>query len=127
MTRYAKQFSAFLALGSFLLSRGASAISTGLDTTADVAGLRTTNTDIPTRIGQIIGIALSLVGVVFLVLMVYGGFLWMTAAGDSEKVKKAKGIIVNAIIGIVIVMAAYTITFFVLQQVGEATDVDVGT
>lgn len=114
-------------LGSLLVTRAALAVNTGLETTADVAGLRTSSVNIPERIGQIIGIALSLVGVVFLVLMVYGGFIWMTAGGESEKIKKAKGIIMNAVIGIVIVLAAYAITFFVLDQVGKATGANVGT
>lgn len=114
-------------LGSFLVSRTALAINTGLETTANVAGLSTENVDIPTSIGKIIGIALSLVGVVFLVLMIYGGFLWMTAGGEADKVKKAKGIIINAVIGLIIVLASYAITFFVLDQVGNATDADVGT
>lgn len=114
-------------LGALIISRGVGAVNTGLETTANVAGLSTANVDIATRIGQIIGIALSLVGVVFLVLMVYGGFVWMTAAGDSEKIKKAKGIIINAVIGIIIVLASYAITFFILNQVGNATDSDLGT
>lgn len=127
MSISSKKFVGILALGSLLVSRSAAAINTGLDTTADVAGLSTSNTDIPTNIGKIIGIALSLVGVVFLVLMIYGGFLWMTAGGEAEKVKKAKGIIINAIIGLIIVLASYAITFFILDQIGQATDADTGT
>lgn len=126
-TRFKKIATLAATLGSLLVSRAALAINTGLETTANVAGLSTANVDIATRIGQIIGIALSLVGVVFLVLMVYGGFIWMTAAGDSEKIKKAKGIIINAVIGIIIVLASYAITFFILDQVGNATDSNVGT
>lgn len=64
-------------------------------------------------IGNTIGLALGLVGIIFLILMVYGGFLWMTARGESEPVEKAQKIIKAAVIGIIIVMSAYAITMLV--------------
>lgn len=78
-------------------------------------------------IGNTIGLALGLVGIIFLILMVYGGFLWMTARGESEPVEKAQKIIKAAIIGIIIVMSAYAITVLVtgrLSNVGTSTDVN---
>ncbi len=66
-----------------------------------------------TRVGAIIGIILSFIGVIFLILMIYAGISWMTAAGNDEKVKKAKDLIINAIIGLIIVLAAYAITAFI--------------
>lgn len=70
-------------------------------------------TNIPTSLGQFVGAILSLLGIVFLCLMIYGGFLWMTAAGDEQKVKKSIDIITAAIIGLIIVTSAYAITAFV--------------
>lgn len=64
-------------------------------------------------IGLVIQIALSIIGVVFLILMIYGGASWMNARGDETKVTKAQGIIRNSIIGIIIVVSAYAITNFV--------------
>lgn len=62
---------------------------------------------------------LSLVGVIFLILMVYGGLRWMTARGESEIVEKSKGIIRNAITGIIVTFLAYaivyTISFFIIK------------
>ena len=49
-------------------------------------------------------------GVLFFLLALYGGFLWMTARGDTEQVQKGKDILINAITGLVIVMLAYAIT-----------------
>lgn len=72
-------------------------------------------------IGKIINGFLGLLGVVFLVLMVYAGFLWMTAGGKEEKVETAKSIIKNSIIGLVLVLAAYGITKLVLALVIKAT------
>ncbi len=61
-------------------------------------------------ISKIIGIALSLVGIVFLGLIIYGGYMWMTARGNEQAVEKAKNIIINSVIGLVIILAAYGIT-----------------
>ncbi|MFA6393484.1 MAG: pilin [Patescibacteria group bacterium] len=72
-----------------------------------------------TTIGMIINIALSLLGVIFLALLIYAGFEWMTARGDEAKVTKAKDIMKNAVIGLVIVLAAYVISYFVIYQLGS--------
>ncbi len=60
--------------------------------------------------------ALSLVGLIFLILMVYAGYLWMTARGEEEMTKKAQKIIISTMIGLVIVLSAYVITFFVTNR-----------
>ncbi|OGH64549.1 MAG: hypothetical protein A3J66_01650 [Candidatus Magasanikbacteria bacterium RIFCSPHIGHO2_02_FULL_47_14] len=64
-------------------------------------------------IGTVINAALTLVGLIFLVLMVYAGYLWMTARGESEQIDKARQIITASIIGLVIVLSAYAISTFV--------------
>lgn len=68
------------------------------------------------RISKIISFILGLVGVIFLALVIYGGFLWMTAAGNDKQVETAKNIISRAAIGLVVVILAYAITFFVINQ-----------
>ncbi len=60
---------------------------------------------------------LGLLGIIFLVLTLYAGFLWMTAAGNDDQVSKAKSILTAAIIGIIIIIAAYAITNFVLDAI----------
>ncbi|MFH1099144.1 MAG: hypothetical protein V1723_04500 [Candidatus Uhrbacteria bacterium] len=92
----------------------------GLNTTADQAGLKGSQTDIPKIIGLIINAALSLVGIVFLILMVYGGILWMQARGSTEDVTKAKDIIKNAIIGIIVIAIAFALTNLVLDAIISA-------
>lgn len=67
-------------------------------------------------VGGIIGLALEIVGTLFLLLMIYGGFLWMTGRGEPDKVKKAKELIIDAVVGIVIIFAAYIITNFVVTS-----------
>ena len=66
------------------------------------------------KIGTMINIALSFLGVIFLLLTIYGGYTWMMASGNEQTVAKAKGIIFNAIIGLLVVLAAYTITNFII-------------
>ena len=67
------------------------------------------------RVARIIRMLLSLTAMVFLVLMLYGGFRWMTAAGNQENIDKAKKIISSAVIGVIIVALSYAITVFVFN------------
>ncbi len=71
--------------------------------------------------GQIIGGVLAFVGVIFLILTIYGGITWMTAGGNEEKIKKAKGLIVNSIIGVIIILAAYTIVNYIFASITATT------
>lgn len=73
------------------------------------------------NIGKVIKVVLGLLGIVFLVLTVYAGVLWMTAAGEEEKITKATGILRTTIIGLIIILMAYSLTYFVLDKVFEAT------
>jgi hypothetical protein len=82
-----------------------------LDAAAKKAG--TTEGDVSSIVGIVINAMLTLVGLFFLILMVYAGYLWMTARGEADQVEKAKKIIVGALIGLVIVLSAYAITVFV--------------
>jgi len=84
--------------------------------TRDVAAeARFTDMEVGDLVAGIIGAVLGLLGVVFLVLTVIAGFQWMTAAGNEEQVKKAQTSIKNSIIGLVIVLAAYIITYFIFK------------
>ena len=59
---------------------------------------------------------LGLLGIIFLVLIIYAGFEWMTAQGDEDKVTKAKDTLQRAVIGLIIIIAAYAITYFVFSS-----------
>lgn len=71
---------------------------------------------VPTIAGQTINTLLGLLGILFVVLIVYSGYLWMTAAGDDDQVGTAKSILKNAIIGVLLILAAYSITIFILRS-----------
>ena len=92
-----------------------------LNTAGGEAGYDPEKKDIDAIYARIIKIWLSVFGIVFLVLIIYGGFIWMTAGGSEEKVTKARQIIINSAIGLAIVMMAYAITWFVVYQLSEAT------
>lgn len=76
------------------------------------------------RIGPIIGnitkVALTFVGTITFLVFLYGGFLWLTAAGNDEQVKQAKKYLTNGAIGTVIIILAYSITFFITDVVYQA-------
>lgn len=59
---------------------------------------------------------LALLGVIFIILIIIAGYDWMTAGGEEEKVNKAKKMIRRAIIGLLIIIAAYAITAFVFKH-----------
>lgn len=72
-------------------------------------------------IANIIRIALTLIGVLFVSYTVYAGYLIMTAAGEEDKVNKGKKTIQMAIIGLLVTMSAYAITRFVTNALISAT------
>jgi len=84
---------------------------TNVGAAADKAGVE--QRDVQTIVGNGVKGALQLLGIFFFVLMVYGGFVWMTARGNEERVTKAREIIWGAIIGIAVTVAAYAITLVV--------------
>lgn len=107
-----------------LTSRAHAALTTGdtadnLDAVQVSSGLG--NQPLEQTLGMLINVLLGLLGIIFLVLVIYAGFLWMTAGGDEKAVAKAKSIMITAVIGLVILLSAYAISSFVLDQLISAT------
>jgi hypothetical protein len=92
----------------------------GLGTAGSEAGLKSpggsASTALAGEAGRIIGTILAFLGVIFLVLMIAGGILWMTAGGNDAKVQRARSLLIAAIIGLIIVLSAYAITTFVANN-----------
>lgn len=93
-----------------------SPLNVGLQTIEQPLGLP--STDIRLIIANIIRAALGLMGIVLVGLILYAGFIWMTSAGNEETIAKAKKIIVNAVIGLAIILSAYSIVLFVMKMLG---------
>ena|SRR3989338_4653295 len=77
-------------------------------------------TTIFTLITGIITAIFSVLGLIFLFLTLYAGYLWMTAMGDVKKVGKAKDILAQSVIGLIIIVLSYGISFFVVDLIGTA-------
>jgi len=77
------------------------------------AGL--SSTDPRVLAARIIKVALSIIGTIFLVLVVYAGFLWMTAGGEEGKIETAKKLLYDGVIGLAIILSAYAITYFIFD------------
>jgi len=79
------------------------------------------NKDPRTMVTQIINVLLTILGIVAVVIVLLGGFKWMTAGGNEDKVGEAKKILGAGIIGLVIILAAWGIAAFVLNTLMSAT------
>jgi len=127
-----KFLSACLLVGSLLTAAPVFAqgitgmIKMGLDASAPQE-YRSSNTNLPNIVAGLIRVALSLVGVLLLIYLVYAGFLWMTAQGEGKQVDKAKDIIKNTVIGLVIIFAAYAIADQVLIWLQTASSAPTAT
>ncbi len=118
-------FAAFTALAvivflpSDALAQNAPAtISAGLDQAAEGTYSQGSLTSF---IGKLISALLGATGVVFLVLTVYAGILYMTAMGEPDRVKKAKSMLTQSLIGLIIIVGAYALTSFVVTQLTQAS------
>lgn len=82
---------------------------------AESAGLPAA--DLIVMVANVIQAILGFLGLIVVVFVIYGGYLWVTAGGEIEKITKARRVIKNAIIGAVIILSSFAIAQFVLTQV----------
>ncbi|HBU07320.1 MAG TPA: hypothetical protein DEB09_04535 [Candidatus Magasanikbacteria bacterium] len=75
----------------------------------------------------IIEIILGFIGIIFVIYLTYGAYLWMTSAGNEEKVKKGISMVRNAAVGTLIVLSAYSITVFAAKYLTVRGDPQTGT
>ncbi len=106
----------FIFLANIVSAQGLQNAFNNAQETANQASYTTNNEDLLVNsINNVINIVLSLLGVIFVILTVYGGFLYMTARGNEEQTKKALSIITQSLIGLIIVLSAYAISYFVFK------------
>jgi len=77
--------------------------------------------DLREGVMNIVRVLLGFLGIIAIVVMLYGGFVWLTSGGNEEKVGQAKKIISAGIIGLVIVFISFAIATFVIDQLIVAT------
>ncbi len=80
---------------------------------------------LPQIVGNVVNITLTILGVLFFVLVVYGGYIWMIARGEVQEAERASSIIKMAVIGMVVVLAAYAISYFVFARLISVTGVNI--
>lgn len=74
-----------------------------------------------TTIGKVISVVLGGMGMLLSGVVVYGAYLWLSAGGNEEQVKKGRAWIINGVAGIVLATSAYLITDYVLFKLELAT------
>ncbi|MFA5854330.1 MAG: hypothetical protein WC866_04590 [Patescibacteria group bacterium] len=77
--------------------------------------------DLRITIARIVRTAMSLLGIIAVMIILYGGFKWMTSGGSDEAVGDSKKIITAGIIGLIIILTAYAIASFVINSLITAT------
>lgn len=97
----------------------AAQIDVGLEPIQNEVGYSTR--DLRSVVGSIIKTVLGFLGVVAIIIILIGGFKWMTAGGSDEKVGEAKKWLISGIIGLAIILLAYAITTFVIESLISAT------
>ncbi len=115
----------FVFLSSFI-ALPASAVDLGtelIDSAGSKAGFKsdTTETTLSENIGVVVNMALSMMGIIFTILMIYAGYLWMTARGNDEQVDKAQKIIKASVVGLIITLGAFSITSFIVPRILAST------
>jgi len=108
----------FFVFGLLVVQHVALAGAAPLDTVGAAAGLP--QQSLPILIARIIRAVLGVLGIITVILVIYAGFLYMGSHGDPAKVAKAKKIITNAVIGLVIIFSSYSIASWILGKLLEA-------
>lgn len=88
---------------------------------SDSLGLGTA--DLKDTVINIINWVLGLLGIVAVIMVLYGGFQWLTAGGSEDKVASAKKILQSAVIGLIIILLAWAIVNYVLSTAGNVSGV----
>ncbi len=78
--------------------------------------------DLVDVIFAILNAVLSFLGIIFLVLVIYGGFVWMFSGGDETKITKARNIIANSVLGVIVILASVGITQLVFDTLNKAAE-----
>ena len=114
-----------LAVDSYSLGPESEALDT-LQNTAGPAfpGVMGATPSLTVTVARILNTLFGILGIVFVVLTLYAGFLWMTAGGNEEQITKAKNTITRAAIGLAIILTSYSLTRFVVSSLLKATVVN---
>lgn len=88
---------------------------------AQAAATGLPNRDLRLVVASILRVLFGLVGMVMVTLIIYAGFLWMTAGGEEEQISKAKAWLSGSAIGLALMLLAFTLTNYIITQLVAAT------
>lgn len=91
----------------------------GLDYAGTITSLGTR--DIRETVFAIVNVILGFLGIIAVIIILYGGFMWMTSQGNEDKTGQARKLILAGVVGLIIILASLAIARFVMQQIFEAT------
>ncbi|MBI3290731.1 hypothetical protein HYZ76_00445 [Candidatus Falkowbacteria bacterium] len=77
--------------------------------------------DLREGVMAIINVLLGFLGIIAIIIILYGGFVWLMSGGSEEKVSQAKKIISAGIIGLIIIFVSFAIASFVIESLIQAT------
>ncbi len=118
-----KLLAALLLLPNIVFAQNSAEDALGINDLRE-QGVNLGNRDLKATIASIINLILSFLGVLAVLIILLGGFKWMTSQGSSDKVDEAKKLIGEGVVGLVIIFAAYAIASFVLNQLYTATTIN---
>jgi len=116
-------FLLFTLKAKFVFAQATSSALTRFKNLAADSGYSTYNIRPQVVIVRFIIIALSFVGLLFLVSIIYAGFQILTSAGNEEKISEAKDRLKNSVIGLAVIIGAYIVTTFVINLLMQTTNV----
>ncbi len=112
-----KLLAGVISVGVLALPLAASAL-----TIENVGGTLTLGSaDLKQTVLNIITFVLGLLGLIAVIMILYGGFIWLTAGGNEDKVSSAKRIISSAIVGLVVILISWAIVNFVVKSTVNVT------
>lgn len=113
--------SALIIVAVFVLPIMALAQDAGNFGVNDLSNVNLGTRELKETIALVINIILGFLGIIAVGLIIYAGYLWLTAGGEEDKIARAKKILINAAIGLAIVLSAYVIARFIINQFSQAT------
>lgn len=117
MKKIIYSISGLLSLLYFKAAQAAPNLSNAFSSTLNKAAGNSYNTETTFTgiLSSVIFVILSIIGTLFLLLIIYGGVNWMMAGGNEQNVEKGKETIKQAILGLIVVIGAYAMTYFIVK------------
>ncbi len=105
-------------LAPLALASSVRAADVSIDFPNNFAGF--SSQSLKTTIANIIRIIVGFLGIITIIIILAGGFKWMTSGGNEDKISEAKKLISAGVVGLVVVLAAYAIASFVIRSLTTA-------